>query len=451
MTSQPDFFSFHHRRLSWVILLTWALVQLAGCSNSVTAVKTSDTGGNTNRIQGLDLGPRQGGDDANAVADVDATPLDNTPFACQTCVSDADCAVGQCVEIGCGWYCALPCSATGGNSCSTTTSCQTRRHWDGNDTTVCAPAEDACAGLSTRRGNSPDSIDGSDAATATVVAAGGSSDQPLLVPSLDFVVVGDTRPPVPDATSSYPTPVIRKIWKAAEAEKPPVFFAVTTGDYVFAKPTSKEGAAQMDLYLGAQSYFCRKSWHCMGNHECTGATDSNCGASGKDGQPTLYKNFLSKFVQPMGFEQPYFTVWYADNAHTWKAKFVFIAANAWDSTQAAWLKGEMAKPSTYTFVVRHESSEATDGPGVTPSEDIIAGFPYTLLVVGHRHTYKRLGIREVIVGNGGAPLVEQINYGYVVIRRRPDAAIQLTSYDYLSHAVFETFALAADGTEAATP
>ncbi len=68
----------------------------------------------------------------------------------------------------------------------------------------------------------------------------------------------------------------------------------------------------------------------------------------------------------------------------------------------------MAQKTTYTFVVRHEPPDASPAaPGQSPSETIISGYPYTLEIVGHSHTYghyKTPYPREVIIGNGGAPL-----------------------------------------------
>ena len=40
------------------------------------------------------------------------------------------------------------------------------------------------------------------------------------------------------------------------------------------------------------------------------------------------------------------------------AKFVFVACNAWNSTQATWLDQQLAAATTYTFVVRHEGTAA---------------------------------------------------------------------------------------------
>jgi hypothetical protein len=98
-------------------------------------------------------------------------------------------------------------------------------------------------------------------------------------------------------------------------------------------------------------------------------------------------------------------------------------------------------------VVRHESVTANTAPGVTPSEAILANHPWTLKIVGHTHTYQYSATdREVIVGNGGAPLTGALDYGYVIAQQRADGAMVFTSYDYMTNAVVDTFAVKADGT-----
>src|SRR5205807_2692194 len=112
---------------------------------------------------------------------------------------------------------------------------------------------------------------------------------------------------------------------------------------------------------------------------------------------------------------------------------VFVAPNAWTATQSSWLSSVLADPTTYTFVVRHESILANTAPGVSPSQNIIAQYPLTLLVEGHAHTFSYYpASKELIVGNGGAPLSGSVDYGYVIAQQRPsDKAIRFTSYDYL--------------------
>jgi len=277
------------------------------------------------------------------------------------------------------------------------------------------------------------------ASTGSVTGQGGTLD------CLSFAIVGDTRPPSIDDTSNYPKAIITKIYEdleSASGGRPS--FAVATGDYQFSSPTGSQATTQIGYYLTAQSHFSGTVFHTMGNHECTGAADSNC--TGSVSGNNNYAAFMSKMVSPLGFSKPYFSVHVQASDASWTAKFVFVAANAWDATQASWLQTEMGKPTTFTFVIRHEGNNAS-APGLTPSNHIIAQFPYTLLLVGHTHTFDYVPTsREVVVGIGGAPLVSSYNYGYVMVRQRADNAIDLSVVDYQSGAVMKHFVVKTDGT-----
>jgi hypothetical protein len=184
----------------------------------------------------------------------------------------------------------------------------------------------------------------------------------------------------------------------------------------------------------------------MGNHECTGATASNCGAGNLDGTTANYTAFVDVMLQPIGVDSPYYVEHLAASDGSWTAKLVFVACNAWDSTQQSWLAGALAEATTYTFVVRHESESALAQTPCTASSGIIAQYPMTLLVVGHTHTYSHVaGSHEIIVGNGGAPLTSGTNYGYTIVARDSSGAIAVTAYDYASHAVLDSFTVQANG------
>ena len=75
--------------------------------------------------------------------------------------------------------------------------------------------------------------------------------------------------------------------------------------------------------------------------------------------------------------------------------------------------------------------------GAAASDTIISQYPYTLLIVGHSHTYGHYSSppREVILGNGGAPLTSSSkNYGYGVFSQQADGSIVGDEYDYMSGA-----------------
>lgn len=270
-----------------------------------------------------------------------------------------------------------------------------------------------------------------------------------LLDRFEFAIVGDTRPAFKNATAAYPTAVVNQIWQRVGALVPPVPFAVTTGDYVFSSVDGVQAAAQLDLYLGAQSAFAGDVWHAMGNHECTGYTASNCGVGASDGEPKLYTTYLAKMVGAGAAVLPWFSQWYQGTDQSWSAKVIVTAANAWSAEQAAWFEAELAKPSTYTLIVRHEGSNATNAPGVKPTAKIMAKYPYTLLIVGHSHTYQYFpGKREVVVGNGGAPATSAVPFGFVVGRQRDDGALEFSAFNAATGAVMDSFALTAAGATA---
>jgi hypothetical protein len=215
---------------------------------------------------------------------------------------------------------------------------------------------------------------------------------------------------------------------------------------MYASSSGGQVDPQLDLYLGARAIFTGPVYPAMGNHECNALTQSNCRRGNSDGQPTNYKEYLARLVAPIGETKPYFVERFAAPDGSWSAKLLVIAANAWSQTQADWLAAVLAEPTTYTFVTRHEPHDATAAPGVSPSLAILAMHPVTLVITGHVHDYEHdAQASEIVVGNGGAPLLGTTDYGYVVIARQPDATIQVTAYDYMTQATIDQFSVTADG------
>lgn len=268
--------------------------------------------------------------------------------------------------------------------------------------------------------------------------------------SLLFAVVGDTRPPNVDDTSGYPTAIATKIFQDMNSMSPKPLFGVSTGDYMYVTPGSGNAAPQVNLYITARGGFSNVMFPAMGNHECTGYTDSNCGSGNSDGVTENYTTFMTQMLQPLGQTNPYYSININSSSGAWTAKFVFIAANAWTSAQSSWLTSTLAQATTYTFIMRHEAASANTAPGVTPSEAIMAKYPYTLAIVGHTHDYEKSGAKEVIFGNGGAPLSGSANYGFGVVTQRSDGTIQVDDYDYqtMQPDTSFRFALNPDGTAA---
>jgi hypothetical protein len=270
-------------------------------------------------------------------------------------------------------------------------------------------------------------------------------------PTFRFAVVGDTRPANEDDVNGYPTAVITRIWADVEAANPHPDFAISTGDYIFASPTLMPSTVdkQLDVYLRARGQYTNAVFAAMGNHECTGATASNCGAGSTSGITLNLAEYQKRMLAPLGITQPYFAFSFHANDNSWTAKMVFVAANAWNPTQSAWLDQTLAVPTTYTFVVRHESPQTTETPGVTPSQAIINKYPLTLLVVGHTHTWGHFASdHELMVGNGGAPLTSGTGYGYTVVERLASGVIQATAYDYQANTQVSQFRVNANGSAA---
>jgi hypothetical protein len=309
-----------------------------------------------------------------------------------------------------------------------------------------------CGSTSTDAGTT-----GGDTGTTTGDAGGPSGPPGTVGPNggtlnyLRFAVVGDTRPPLINDNAGYPTAIIHQIYQDLANQSPAIPFAVSTGDYVFASPSGTNAGTQFDAYLAARAKFPGVLYPAMGNHECTGATNSNCIAGSPDMPSNNFNDMLAKLFAPIGKTKPYYSVRIDATDGSWTAKFVFVAGNAWDSAQSTWLDQTLAQPTTYTFIMRHEPAAATTAPGVTPSESIMRNHPYTLAIVGHTHTYGKTGTKQVTIGNGGAPLTGTASYGYgVVARRASDGAVTVDMYDYQSNqpdASFH-FALKADGTAA---
>jgi hypothetical protein len=379
-------------------------------------------------------------------------------FACAFCATSDECDGAICAQLGGEMVCAAPCVQ--GYTCSGQSYCLATTGVRGADVRVCVPRADPCANrdrtgnASGTHGNS--AYDGGAPVSGSVGPSGGSASR------LYFAVVGDTRPPTENDTQSYPSAIITRIYARIESLSPRPLFAISTGDYLFAAPWGTDGATQLDLYLAARSRYSGTLFPAMGNHECTGFTSSNCGIGNPDGLTNNFTAFVSKLLAPIRQARPYYEIDITfDHAAvggravaaadgTWTAKLLFVAANAWNASQAAWLERALSRPTTYTFLVRHEGAKADTAPGVSPSETILRKYPYTLAIVGHSHTYERTGPREVLVGNGGAPLSGSRNYGFALVSQSSDGSVAVDMIDYgsgLADANFH-FALHADGSPA---
>jgi hypothetical protein len=348
-------------------------------------------------------------------------------------------STGGSTSGGTGGASATTSAVTGtGTTGSNTTSVSTT----GSNTTTSSPAATTTTGP------------GSTTTGVSSTTSGGP------VSSLNFAIVGDTRPATEDDTAGYPTAIITQIWQDVEKYSPHPNFAITTGDYQFASPTHKPGtqATQIGYYMTARAAFSGTMYPTMGNHECDGSTTDNCDCLGSDcsnaGGSCMnnlcvtpnFAEFSSNMLTPIGQTLPYYTINMSGPGNAWTAKFVFIACNAWSTTQSTWLSGQLAQPTTYTFVVRHMGSDASPaGPcqnGSPNADSIMAQYPYTMFIAGHTHTYEGSGSSKwIVVGNGGAPLSGSVDYGYVIATQQPDMTILFQAFDYQTNAMQDSFSV----------
>jgi hypothetical protein len=196
--------------------------------------------------------------------------------------------------------------------------------------------------------------------------------------------------------------------------------------------TSSAVSAQVALFAKARAKYAGPAYLAMGNHECNGYTSSNC-PNGNE-TPNV-QAFLSQLV-PSGVTKPYYRV-DVPAAHG-TAKILFVAANAWDSTQQSWLQQQLSQSTYYTFVVRHEPAADTSAPGVSPSESLIKSAAYTLELNGHTHEYRHVDTRHVISGNSGAPL-QTGAYGLLLVEEQDNGNIAVSELDEASGNVTDTW------------
>jgi hypothetical protein len=255
---------------------------------------------------------------------------------------------------------------------------------------------------------------------------------------LVFAIMGGARPANSDDTANYPTATVTRIAQDIAGATPAPAFLLTMGPYMFASPTGSAAQPQLNLFRSAIAAFPRTVYPTMSNHECTGAASSNC--PNLDETPNV-TDYISTMVAPTGQTLPYYVVNRIGPNGAWTAKFVFVADNAWSGAQQSWLSATLSQQTTYTFVMRHHSLTDTSVPGVSPSEAIVnAAPPITMKIEGSPYEYRHPATREIIVGNGGAPLVSTGGtYGYVIAVQNTDLSMTFTEYDYSTNAVNDTF------------
>jgi hypothetical protein len=267
---------------------------------------------------------------------------------------------------------------------------------------------------------------------------------PVTLTNLSFGMTGDTRPANSQTTgySQSLKNIIGSIFSGFQSQGVP--FAVGSGDYGFSSTCSGCALPQYNDYMTARANFGGTWLPTMGNHECNGFTNSNCPVGSYTG---MTQDYINTIVQPStGQSSQYYSALYQASDLSWTAKFIFISANGWNSTQSTWLQNTLNVNTTYTFTIRHEPANDARAPGVTPSENMMSSAfnagHLTLSVTGHTHLVQLPGgtqpygdpfgstlAYEMIVGNGGAPLDAGPTYGYAVgTRRVSDGAVVIQMY-----------------------
>jgi hypothetical protein len=270
--------------------------------------------------------------------------------------------------------------------------------------------------------------------TSNITADAGGTESQLL-----FAVVGDTRPPLPNDDSAYPTPIITQIYKDIQSLNPRPPIVIGTGDYQFTgidlfSPAGTHQNSQLGAYNTARQQYSGVFWPAMGNHECDSLGEDNCGPgtlASAGGDPANFTVWMNLFIAPLGETTPYYARTVSAPDGSWTAKFIILALNYWSMTQQMWFASQLAGPSTtFTFVVHHEQSGASDGPASLPIVEQMEAGHETLSLVGHVHITQFNSLQpEAIVGNGGAPLDDmQTAYGFTLVAMQPDGSLQVTSY-----------------------
>jgi hypothetical protein len=320
------------------------------------------------------------------------------PGTAATCSS---CGTQACQANGCygGWYCD-----------TSTNKCQ-------------APPSDCGGGVTGTADAGP--------ITGTVDATGGT------VSRMFFAVVGDTRPPNANQTSQYPTSTITQIYTDIDGLNPKPQFVLTTGDYMFSSKNGTANVAQLAKYTSAMSnYHGGPVFPVLGNHECTGYTADNCATT----STANLEAFKSALVDPLGLSDIFYTVPFQASDGSWTAKIIVAACNAWSSTQKSWLQGELAKPTTYTIVGRHEPSSATTAPCIAEMDPILSATspPIDLLIAGHTHLLEHSG-HQIIIGNGGAPITGSSPFGFATVELIPGTGFRINEFDSSTAAVIRSY------------
>jgi hypothetical protein len=385
-----------------------------------------------------------------AACSVDAPPPNTL---CAYCLNDSQCAGTPCFQdVSGSRFCGYPCG-----QCPTGYSCQTVMGTTGLQQT-CFPNNEACV-PSTAGGDTPDQSmpestsdlsfppGAHDLATAPrdfggIPAGGQVGPQGGSVDRLFFGFTGDTRPA--QCGDVYPTMVIQNIYTLMKGDG--VQFAIDQGDHMFncgSGQSAFSGAKQqMNDYVTAAALLGKTVFMTMGNHECTGESQSLCALSSYGGNPN-YTAFMDALA-PVS-SKPYYR--FDVMTKTGLAVFLVVADDTWDATQQQWLTTQLTDADTrakYTFVSKHHPDGNTDHPEFQQIYNLVRQHKYTLFLTGHSHLFKRQSSdpRALVIGCGGAPLAGGTFWGYGTALQGSDDRIYVTVHDQATRNVVQAFDVA---------
>jgi hypothetical protein len=282
----------------------------------------------------------------------------------------------------------------------------------------------AAPGGRAREGGPPG---GAPAPAGIVGPDGGSVDR------LWFAVTGDTRPGRCDESDLYPRAAIAEI--AASMKALEVQFALDLGDHMYVCNGSfAEAAQQMGFYTTAIGAGPATFFMTLGNHDC-GSSFARAGARTGCFEGSADANFRA-YLAALGRPRPYYAIDVATFAGL--ARFVFVADDAYDAVQAAWLERTLADADArarITVIARHHpmSGARSGNPEIVGT---IERHRYTMLLSAHLHTYAHgsdHGGRAAIVGLGGAPSLSPP--GFATVLQNADGSLTFTPRDALGEPV----------------
>jgi hypothetical protein len=142
--------------------------------------------------------------------------------------------------------------------------------------------------------------------------------------------------------------IVAAIFSGLQSLNVPV--TVDVGDHCFEAAATAGGTCHTQMvrhFMAQRASYSGKLLPTMGNHEgcvADAATTGNCTAPYTS---YILQDFLNDVVQPStGQSSPYYSVVLYGSWGT--AKFIHVAANAWNSTQNTWVANSLAVATTYT-------------------------------------------------------------------------------------------------------